>query len=153
LLISSGSDAAPRSALNVRATGSFLFADSEDAMSWKIGDHGFEMTLSARVPDLIGAHLRPWLSGWLGQHGIDITGVASWAIHPGGPRILRAVAETLELSEAALAPSRQVLALHGNMSSPTVVFILDHLRKMSAPTPCVMLGFGPGLVAEVALLD
>ena len=153
LIASERGTAAEQTALSVRATGSFLFADSEDAMSWNIGDNGFEMTLSARVPDLIGAHLRPWLSSWLGRHGVAIETVAAWAIHPGGPRILSAVAETLQLNDAALATSRQILARHGNMSSPTVVFILEQLRKNNARTPCVMLGFGPGLVAEVALLD
>lgn len=136
----------------VQASGSHLFTDSEDAMSWNIGDHGFEMTLSARVPDLIGEHLAPWISKWLAEQNLDLKAVASWAIHPGGPRILTAVAEALNLSEAALAPSRQILAQHGNMSSPTVVFILERLRELSAPKPCVMLGFGPGLVAEIALL-
>ncbi len=138
---------------NVRSTGSFLFANSEDAMSWNIGDHGFEMTLSSRVPDLIGGDLAPWLSRWLGAQGLKIEDVHSWAIHPGGPRILTAVAETLKLTEADLAASRHILARHGNMSSPTVVFILEHLCKMKAAKPCVMLGFGPGLVAEVALLE
>ncbi|MEI6232868.1 MAG: type III polyketide synthase [Planctomycetota bacterium] len=138
--------------LHVLATGSHVFADSEDAMSWNIGDHGFEMTLSARVPDLIGEHLAPWLSRWLDRQGVALNDVASWAIHPGGPRILTAVADALKLSESDLAPSRQILAQHGNMSSPTVIFILDRLRQVNAPAPCVILGFGPGLVAEAALL-
>ena len=136
----------------VKACGSHLFADSEDAMSWNIGDHGFEMTLSARVPDLIGEHLAPWISKWLAAQNMALKDVASWAIHPGGPRILTAVAEALKLSEEALTPSRQILAQYGNMSSPTVVFILERLRELHAPKPCVMLGFGPGLVAEIALL-
>lgn len=153
LIIAKSDDDAERKDLSqIRATGSFLFANSEDAMSWNIGDHGFEMTLSARVPELIGGDLAPWLTRWLGAQGLAITDVASWAIHPGGPRILSAVAETLNLSEAVLAPSRHILGKHGNMSSPTVVFILEHLRELNAPKPCVMLGFGPGLVAEAALL-
>ena len=62
-------------------------------MSWRIGNEGFEMTLSPRVPDLIGQHLRPWLETWLAHHGLDLSKVGSWAVHPGGPRILSAVAE------------------------------------------------------------
>jgi predicted naringenin-chalcone synthase len=136
----------------VTATGSCLLPDSTDAMTWRIGDHGFEMTLSRRVPDLIREHLRPWLVEWLGQNGLGIEDVATWAIHPGGPRILSAVEESLGLDRAATSVSRDVLARHGNMSSPTVLFILDRLRQTAAPRPCVMLGFGPGLMAEAALL-
>jgi predicted naringenin-chalcone synthase len=146
-----GSAAGPAGAWRVTATGSCLFPDSEDGMTWHIGDHGFEMTLSARVPDLIGRHLRPWLDGWLGQNGLCRGGVGSWAVHPGGPRILRAVEQSLDLPGGALADSYEVLAECGNMSSPTVLFILDRLRARRAPRPCVALGFGPGLVVEAAL--
>jgi alpha-pyrone synthase len=134
------------------ACGSTLVADSADAMSWRIGDRGFQMTLSPRVPDLIGQHLRPWLEGWLGQHGQNLAKVGSWAVHPGGPRILSAVGETLGLHPTALETSHQVLAGFGNMSSPTILFILDRLRRAAAARPCVGLAFGPGLAVEAALL-
>jgi predicted naringenin-chalcone synthase len=121
-------------------------------MSWRIGDHGFEMTLSPRVPDLIGRHLRPWLEGWLAEHDLDLARVGSWAVHPGGPRILTAFGEATGLDRPALKTSHQVLADHGNMSSPTILFILDRLRRADAPRPCVALAFGPGLTVEAALL-
>lgn len=136
----------------VRATGSCLLPDSEDAMTWRIGDHGFEMTLSARVPGLIAEHLRPWLTEWLAQHEVALAGVGSWAVHPGGPRIVSSVAEALGLAADAVSVSNAVLADHGNMSSPTILFILDRLRQQDAARPCVVLGFGPGLIAEAALL-
>ena len=112
-------------------------------MTWNIGDHGFEMTLSTRVPGLIASHLRPWLADWLAQHGLGIEQIGSWAIHPGGPRILSAVQETLSLSGDALEVSREVLAQFGNMSSPTVLFILDRLRARQAPAPLRLLGLRP----------
>ena len=124
-----------------------------DAMSWHIGDHGFEMSLSPRVPELIHGSLRPWLEGWLADHGVPLASVASWAVHPGGPRILSATAEALDLPPEALADSRDVLREHGNMSSPTVLFLLDRLRRQAAPRPCVALAFGPGLTIEAALFD
>jgi len=133
------------------ASGSFLFPDSEDAMTWKIGDHGFEMTLSARVPALIELHLRGWLEKWLGGKGLGLNDIGSWAIHPGGPRILDTVRESLGLDRETTRYSEEVLAEHGNMSSPTVIFILDRLRKARIAGPCVALGFGPGLTAEAAL--
>ena len=79
--------------------------------------------------------------------------MGSWAVHPGGPRILQAVESSLELPAEATRFSHEVLAEYGNMSSPTVLFILDRLRRAAAPRPCVALGFGPGLVAEATLLE
>jgi predicted naringenin-chalcone synthase len=136
----------------VQATGSCVLPDSERDMGWTVGDHGFEMTLSKRVPGLIARHLRPWLEEWLGGFGLRAGDIRSWAVHPGGPRILQAVEEALELGAEALAASRAVLAEYGNMSSPTVLFILERLRQEDEPRPCLMLAFGPGLVAEAALV-
>jgi predicted naringenin-chalcone synthase len=144
--------AAPAGAWRVAANGACLFPDSEDAMTWTVGDHNFEMTLSRRVPGLIGEGLRPWLEAWLRDNGVALADVASWAVHPGGPRILSAVEEALGLGREGAAASREVFAECGNMSSPTVLFILDRLRARGAPRPCVALGFGPGLAAEAALL-
>jgi predicted naringenin-chalcone synthase len=133
------------------ATGSCLFPDSEYAMTWDIGDHGFEMTLSTKVPGLIARQLGPWLDDWLARQGLSVQQVGSWAVHPGGPRVLGAVMECLGLPPETMATSREVLAECGNMSSPTVLFILERLRRRQAARPCVVLGFGPGLVAEAAL--
>jgi predicted naringenin-chalcone synthase len=140
-----------KDAWTVAASGSCLFPDSEHAMSWHIGDHGFDMMLSSKVPNLIQQNLRPWLEQWLGENGLTIKEIGSWAIHPGGPRILVSVEEALGLPKGITDVSRRVLAGHGNMSSPTVLFIVNELRKANAPRPCVALGFGPGLVAEGAL--
>jgi len=143
---------APRESWRTTASGSFLFPDSTDAMTWTIGEHGFEMTLSARVPELIGEQLRPWLDDWLGKHNLARHKIGSWAIHPGGPRILSAVEKALDLPADATAVSRDVLKSCGNLSSATVIFLLDGLRSRQANRPCVALGFGPGLTAEAMLL-
>lgn len=136
----------------IEAHASFLMPDSTDAMTWSIGDHGFRMTLSAQVPELIGRHLRGWLDSWLAGHGLTTAQVGSWAVHPGGPRILDAVRETLDIDESELVTSRQVLQEYGNMSSPTVLFILERMMRADRPRPCVALAFGPGLVVEAALI-
>ena len=141
-----------RNVWRVLASGSCLFPESESDMTWTVGNHGFTMTLSARVPGLIIRHLRPWLDDWLAEFGLRRDAIRAWAVHPGGPRILQAVSTSLELPADALAVSKQVLAEHGNMSSPTALFILDRLRQAGLPRPCVVLGFGPGLVVEAALL-
>ncbi|MEK6702870.1 MAG: type III polyketide synthase [Planctomycetota bacterium] len=135
------------------ATASTLIPDTQEAMSWHIGQHGFEMTLSLEVPGLIEANLRAWLLPWLAARGLAIGDVAGWAVHPGGPRILDAVQRALGLSPQALGASREVLAENGNMSSPTVLFILDRLVRSGVRGRVVMLAFGPGLAAEAALFE
>lgn len=138
-------------AWRLRDSGACLLPESETAMTWTVGDNGFEMTLSKQVPVLIARHLRGWLEEWLAGSGLSVDEIGTWAVHPGGPRILTAVEEALDLSPDATAVSREVLARCGNMSSPTLLFILDRLRRAAAPRPCVALGFGPGLNAESAL--
>jgi predicted naringenin-chalcone synthase len=133
------------------ANGGCLIPESADAMTWTVSDHGFEMTLARNVPGLIAKHLRPFLESWLSKQELRLADIRSWAIHPGGPKILMAVEETLGLSGDDMAASYEVLGRCGNMSSPTLVFILDALRRRNAPGPCVALGFGPGLAVEVAL--
>lgn len=135
------------------ASGSVVLPDTLGDMGWRIRDHGFEMTLSARVPDLIKQHLRPWLGEWLGSRGLTVEDIGSWAFHPGGPRILSAAGEALDLRREQWAASEAILAEFGNMSSPTILFILDRLRHTAATGPCVVLAFGPGLTIEAALLQ
>lgn len=136
----------------VAATGTFLANDAEDAMTWRIGDHGFRMTLSPRVPELIESDLRRWMEEWLGENGLGLADIGSWAIHPGGPRILSSARKALDLPREATGVSSEVLAECGNMSSATVLFILQRMRERDAPRPCVALAFGPGLAVEATLL-
>ena len=150
-LVAGSAAQAPTNAWRLLAAGSRLFPDSEDAMTWRIGDHGFEMTLSPRIPGLMTQHLPAWLAAWLIQYGVTVPQIRSWAIHPGGPRILTAVTACLDLLPEATAISRDVLAECGNMSSPTILFILERLCRRAAPRPCVALAFGPGLSVETAL--
>lgn len=133
-------------------SGSLVLPASSDAMTWHIRDHGFQMALSPQVPELILANLHAWLAAWLGESGLAINDIRQWAVHPGGPKILHAVQQALELDRDQLQASQHVLAQFGNMSSPTVLFILNELRRIGAKSPCVMLGFGPGLTIEAALL-
>jgi predicted naringenin-chalcone synthase len=133
------------------ASGSCVLPECEDAMTWGIGDHGFQMTLSKTVPGLIHAHLRPWVEAWLARENLSIDAVGSWAVHPGGPRILTETARALGIAPEVISESHAVLAEFGNMSSPTIAFILKQLRAKAAARPCVALGFGPGLSVEAAL--
>lgn len=135
------------------ASGSTIVPHTKSAMGWHIRDHGFEMTLSHEVPQLIEQNLGPWLDAWLASHHQAKEAIGAWAIHPGGPRILKACSTALQLDDAILATSQEVLAEYGNMSSPTILFILEALQRQYAPLPWVALAFGPGLTIEVALFD
>jgi predicted naringenin-chalcone synthase len=110
------------------------------------------MTLSPEVPAILEKHLRPSVGEWLGACGLKIGDIGTWAVHPGGPRVLTTVVSSLGLADSAVAESRGVLADHGNMSSPTVLFIVDRLLRTGAARPIVAMAFGPGLTAEFALL-
>jgi predicted naringenin-chalcone synthase len=137
--------------LRLMESRSWILPESEDALTWRIGNNGFVMTLSAQVPEHIRRHLARVLVPWLGERGLRVEDVKRWAVHPGGPRVLTSVSEALGLPETALAASRAVLSEHGNMSSPTVLFVLERLLREGAGGPTVALGFGPGLTAEAAL--
>jgi predicted naringenin-chalcone synthase len=139
-------------AWQLRDFSSCLLPDSRDAMTWSIGDHGFEMTLSAGVPEIIRRQLSPWCQSWLLRQGLEISDIRGWAIHPGGPKILTAVAAALQLDPNELRFSRDILARYGNMSSATVLFIL-HQMAAELSGPVVGIGLGPGLMAEGMLLN
>lgn len=140
-----------RSDLTYVASGSFLIPDTTVDMQWEITDHGFKMKLAADLPETVSEWLPGWLDRWLNGIGLCRRQIENWIVHPGGPRILDAVESCLDLPTKALAASRAVLSDCGNMSSPTVLFILERMRPdLSGPT--VMLGFGPGLTIEAALL-
>jgi predicted naringenin-chalcone synthase len=134
------------------ATHTTLIADTADQMRWAIGDRGFEMTLGARVPDVLEREVGAWVRTALAESGLAITDIASWAIHPGGPRVIDAVLAALALPPDAGAPSRAILRDYGNMSSATLLFILERLHATRAPRPWVGLAFGPGLVGEMVIM-
>jgi predicted naringenin-chalcone synthase len=122
-------------------------------MSWTIGDHGFQMTLDPQIPSVIEANLEGELTAWLESQSVRISEIDAWAIHPGGPRIIQATGQALGLPPQSLEGSLSVLASHGNMSSPTVLFILEKLSKQQPDANyCVLLAFGPGLCIEAVLL-
>ncbi|MBX3389614.1 MAG: type III polyketide synthase [Phycisphaeraceae bacterium] len=137
----------------VSSTSSRLIEDSRDQMGWAVGDHGFEMNLGIELTGTIRRRAGEWVREWLDSEELTIEEVGSWAVHPGGPKILSAIGEALCLPGCALDASRQVLGLHGNMSSATVLFVLEAMRsRRELRLPCVLMSFGPGITAEGLLL-
>jgi alpha-pyrone synthase len=132
---------------------SHVEGDSLDQMTWHIGDTGFEMRLSVQVPRTLGRQAAPFVEALLDRASLARKDVASWAVHPGGRKIVEALAAPLDLGEEDLAPSYGVLNDYGNMSSATIYFVLDRRLRDGGPAgPVVALGFGPGLTMEGAVL-
>jgi alpha-pyrone synthase len=130
-----------------------LVREAADQITWNIGDSGFDMVLSGQVPTTIAAALERGLERILG--GKTSKAFQMWAIHPGGRSVLDAVEDAFELDEAALAASRGVLKDYGNMSSPTILFVLEALmrEKPAMGSQGCAMAFGPGLTAECMLFS
>jgi predicted naringenin-chalcone synthase len=135
--------------LSLDAFASTLIEDSSDDITWRIGALGFEMRLSLDVPRKIAA-------AGSRDPGVLLAGARAgdidvWAVHPGGRAVLDAVQDSLGLSSEALAVSREVLRAFGNMSSATIVFVLERIlaraRTASGSRGCA-LAFGPGMMCE-----
>jgi alpha-pyrone synthase len=127
-----------------------LIPEAADQITWNIRDSGFDMVLSGRVPGAIGAGLRA--NGPVVMDGAAVGEIDLWAVHPGGRTVLDAVEQALTLPPQALAASREVLSDYGNMSSATVLFVLERLMRTATTGQrgCAM-AFGPGLTAETLL--
>jgi len=152
LIAATANNHAPAGTPAIRGVESIVLPNTRDAMTWRIGDHGFVMSLSSRVPDLLAAAVPSWLDSWLPRYRLTVPDIRSWALHPGGPRILHTLADALQLGDNTLAPSRTILAQHGNMSSATVLFIAEQILRKPQPLPLIAMAFGPGLTGEAILL-
>lgn len=133
--------------------------DSMEDMTWAIGDTGFTMGLSSRVPDVVGTNLPSYVDELFSAHDLEPEDLDFWAIHPGGRRIVEAAGEALGLSDEDLADSLAVLHEYGNMSSPTILFVLQRILQKRAqgdgapPDRGIAMAFGPGLTIEGALFE
>lgn len=124
-----------------------------EQMVWFADDYGLRLELSQDLPDTLAGRLPEAIDRFLGERGLGRADVCHWLVHPGGPQIVDAVERALELGADRLALSRAVLRDYGNMSSPTIFFILSALLEQRVDGRCVLLAFGPGLTIEMALLD
>ena len=154
-VVCSGQGRAAPGRPRVVATRSRLYPDSADVMGWTIGAGGFGIVLSARVPDVVREHLRADVDGFLGEHGLSRGEVGAWICHPGGPKVLEALQDALELTPADLAPTWASLREVGNLSSASVLFVLDEALASGRPagTWGVVLAMGPGFCAELVLIQ
>ncbi|MEU6539964.1 3-oxoacyl-[acyl-carrier-protein] synthase III C-terminal domain-containing protein [Streptomyces sp. NPDC047000] len=141
---------------SVVATRSRLYPGTGRLLGWDIGADGFHVVMDAGVPALVRDHFGRHLRAFLAEHGLTPQDIGTWLCHPGGPKILAAVTDALGLPDDALDPSRRSLAAAGNMSSVSVLHILEDVaREPHRPGPGtwgLLLAMGPGFCSELVLL-
>lgn len=132
------------------AFASHVWPDTLDMMGWEIGDTGFDLVLARDIPSFVNSHFAPVCDAFLAKHGATRADIAEPACHPGGGRVVDALAEYFGDD---LATTRGVLRQHGNMSSPTVLFVLEALLAAGSMTkPTLMTALGPGFVGAMGVL-
>ena len=133
---------------------SIFYPDSEQVMGWEISERGFKIVLSAEVPEVVGRHVRHDVDTFLSSHGLSRDDISVWVAHPGGPKVLQAFQQALELSDDDLALAWKTLHEVGNLSSTSVLMVLQ--QTLSAPPSPgswgLMSAMGPGFCSELVLL-
>jgi alkylresorcinol/alkylpyrone synthase len=142
---------------HVVATRAVFYRDTERIMGWDVVDTGFKVVLSAKVPVLVRERIRGDVDAFLAEHGLDRSRISHWVAHTGGPKVLRAFEEALELPPRALERSHRSLEETGNLSSASVLFVLGELMDAEGEPPRegdlgLLLAMGPGFCSELVLL-
>jgi alkylresorcinol/alkylpyrone synthase len=135
---------------------SIFYPGTEDVMGWEVTERGFRVVLSADVPGVVARHLRGDVDRFLADHGLARGDIATWISHPGGPKVLLAMQEALGLPEQALALSWRTLREVGNLSSTSVLLVLEQTLAAAPPEPGshgLMIAMGPGFCTELVLLQ
>ncbi|MBK1667130.1 chalcone synthase [Rhodovibrio sodomensis] len=133
--------------------GEHTWPDSEDVMGWRVEDDGLGVLFSRDIPNLIATEFAPVLDGFLADHGMTRRDVAQTACHPGGAKVVAALERLVGRGDGAMAAERQVLRDYGNMSAPTVLFVLRQVLRAGPEGPVVASALGPGFTAGFALLE
>ncbi len=138
-----------------RITGSAekLWPDTQRIMGWDVEDPGLAVVFDRAIPPFIEAELSPAVDEMCGKLGIAREDVARFCCHPGGVKVIEAIESALELNQGELNIEREVLRDYGNMSAPTVLFVLDRLIERGLPEKVLMTAFGPGFTCAGLLLE
>jgi alkylresorcinol/alkylpyrone synthase len=148
-------DEYPGEGPRILATRSVFYPDSEDVMGWDIGERGFRIVLSKEVPNMVYRHLAADIDAFLADHELTRGDIGAWVMHTGGPAILTATENALDLPEGALDPSWDCLRRVGNLSSSSVLFVLEEFLERRKPAPGtygLLAAMGPGFCSELILL-
>lgn len=139
----------------ILATRSVFYPDTEEMMGWKVTEKGFRITLSPEVPVLIRENLGHDMDAFLADHGYQRSDVKNWVLHTGGPKVLEATAAALDLHDGQLDASWDCLRRVGNLSSASVLVVLEDVMQNRRPQPGtlgVLAAMGPGFCSELLLL-
>ena len=139
----------------VLGTRSSFYRGTEEVMGWDISEEGFKVVLTPEVPDMVRKHLARDVDGVLADYGLDRSDIDTWIMHSGGPKVLEATAESLELADDALEVSWQTLRHVGNLSSVSVLLVLEEFmnrRRPAAGSYSILAAMGPGFCSELVLL-
>jgi alkylresorcinol/alkylpyrone synthase len=141
---------------NLVASTQVFYPDTQDVMGWKISEKGFQVVLSPEVPNVVLNNLGKNVDEFLATRGLTRADIGSWIMHTGGPKVLEATAEALGLKNGQLDVSWQALKRVGNLSSGSVLVVLDEVMKNRRPPPgtkSILAAMGPGFCAEMSLLE
>jgi alkylresorcinol/alkylpyrone synthase len=153
LMVGDDHPLAGKAKLRVEATRSVLFPNTETVMGWDMVDTGFRIILSGRVPELAQSALAHGVRAFLSTNGLHVSQIRRWVAHPGGPAVIDAMERGLELPHGALDHSRDCLARIGNLSSASVLVILqESMAADQSRGPGLLLAMGPGFCAELVLV-
>jgi alkylresorcinol/alkylpyrone synthase len=156
-VVAVGSDRAPDELgqVQVLASRSHLYPDSERTMGWDVTSTGLRIVLDANVPDLVRAYLGADVDGFLADRGLSRGDVEWWVCHPGGPKVLEAIADALALPRSAVEMTWDSLARIGNLSSASVLHVFEDTLRDRPPRPGsygMLMAMGPGFCSELVLL-
>ena len=124
-------------------------------MGFDVGSTGLRIVLDAEVPTVIARYVREDVDGFLADHGLTRDDIGWWVCHPGGPKVIDALETTLELEPEAVALTRRSLAQIGNLSSASVLHVLEDTLRERPPAPGshgLLMAMGPGFCSELVLL-
>ncbi len=136
-------------------TRSTFYPDTEDVMGWDISEKGFHIVLSPQVPDMVRERLGHDVDSFLADHDLTRADIGSWILHTGGPKVLEATEDALGIDRNALAASWDCLRKTGNLSSASVLLVLEEVMTRRTPAPgtySILAAMGPGFCSELVLL-
>jgi alkylresorcinol/alkylpyrone synthase len=139
----------------ILATKSIFYRNTERVMGWDISEKGFRIVLSPEVPDTVVKHLGHDVDEFLGEHNLSRKDIGTWIMHTGGPKVLEATAQALNLTPEDLSASWDCLRKVGNISSTSVLLVLEEIYSHRRPAPgslSILAAMGPGFCSELVLL-
>ena len=146
-------DQRPEPGIRIVDTRSSFYPDTTDVIGWHVGGTGFEIVLTAGVADVIERHFPAEVAAFLADHDLQVSDVAAWVAHPGGPRVLEAFAHSLAVPEESFRASWAILDRVGNLSSAAVLHVLADMWEQPAGSTGLLFALGPGVSAEFVLLE